>query len=106
MVDQITVYDLKAKIDSGAQFVLVDVRGQNELDICRFENARHIPLHLLTVRHTELNPTDEIVVACHHGSRSQQAAFFLVEQGYRNVANLRGGIDAWAEQIDPEMARY
>ena len=106
MVDQITVHDLKTKMDKGEKFVLVDVRMQNELDICRFENAVHIPLHLLTVRFNELDPQAEIILTCHHGGRSLQAAHFLVNQGYRNVSNLVGGIDAWASLIDPGMARY
>lgn len=106
MVDQITVHDLKAKMDRGEKFVLVDVRMQNELDICSFGNAVHIPLHLLTTRFHELDPESEIILVCHHGSRSMQAAYFLVNQGYRKVANLVGGIDAWAAHIDPNMARY
>jgi len=106
MVDQITVHDLKAKMDKGENFVLVDVRNPNELDICRFDNAVHIPLHLLTIRYSEIDPQAEIILTCHHGGRSMQAAHFLVQQGYRNVTNLMGGIDAWASHIDPEMARY
>jgi len=106
MVEQITVHDLKEKMDKGEKFVLVDVRNQNELDICKFDNALHIPLHLLTVRYTELPQDAEIILTCHHGGRSMQAAHFLVNQGYRNVSNLVGGIDAWASHIDPNMAKY
>lgn len=106
MIDQITVHDLKAKMDNGEKFILVDVRTQNELDICRFDNAVHIPLHLLTIRFHELDRDAEIILTCHHGGRSMQAAQFLVNQGYRRVANLMGGIDAWAAHIDPNMARY
>ncbi|GAB4430646.1 MAG: rhodanese-like domain-containing protein [Turneriella sp.] len=106
MVNQITVHDLKAKMDKGEKFVLVDVRMQNELDICRFDSAVHIPLHLLATRFNELDPESEIILTCHHGGRSMQAAYFLVNQGYRNVANLVGGIDAWATHIDPQMAKY
>jgi len=93
-------------MDKGENFVLVDVRNPNELDICRFDNAVHIPLHLLTTRYSEIDPQAEIILTCHHGGRSMQAAHFLVQQGYRNVTNLMGGIDAWASHIDPEMARY
>jgi adenylyltransferase/sulfurtransferase len=106
MVEQITVHDLKEKMDKGEKFVLVDVRNQNELDICKFDNAVHIPLHQLSVRFTELDPDAEIILACHHGGRSLQAAHFLFNQGYRKVSNLMGGIDAWACHIDPTMARY
>src|SRR5689334_3713563 len=106
MVEQISVHDLKKKMDAGEKFVLVDVRNQNELDICRFDSALHIPLHEFAARHAELDKDSEIIVTCHHGGRSQQAANFLIQQGYRNVANLAGGIEAWASHIDPRMARY
>jgi|JI7StandDraft_1071085.scaffolds.fasta_scaffold567534_1 rhodanese-related sulfurtransferase len=106
MVEQLSVHDLKKKIDDGDKFLLVDVRNNNELDICKFDTALHIPLHLLTVRYNELPQDAEIVFTCHHGGRSMQAANFLVNQGYRNVANLVGGIDAWANHIDPNMAKY
>lgn len=106
MVEQLSVHDLKKKMDAKENFTLVDVRQQNELDICKFENALHIPLHEFAARFSELDKSQEIIVTCHHGGRSQQAANFLVQQGYRNVANLVGGIDAWASHIDPDMAHY
>jgi rhodanese-related sulfurtransferase len=106
MVEQISVQDLKKRQDQREQFILVDVRNQNELDICKFETAVHIPLHEFAARYTELDAAADIVVTCHHGGRSQQAAMFLIQQGFRNVSNLVGGIEAWASQIDPEMARY
>ena len=52
------------------------------------------------------NPEDEIVLQCHHGGRSMKAANFLKEKGFKNVINLKGGIDEWAEKFDPDMARY
>ncbi|MCX7633894.1 MAG: rhodanese-like domain-containing protein [Turneriella sp.] len=106
MVEQITVHELKAKIERGDNFILLDVRTHNELDICRFENALHIPLHELARRFVELDPNAEIIITCHHGGRSQQAAYFLLQKGFRNVSNLVGGIDAWAALIDTAMARY
>ncbi|MBN8221282.1 MAG: sulfurtransferase [Spirochaetes bacterium] len=106
MIDQLSVHDLKKKFDAGEKFVLVDVRQANELDICKIAGAVHIPLHELTQRVNELDPSAEIVMQCHHGGRSQRAAEFLVAQGFRNVANLAGGIEAWAVHIDPGMARY
>lgn len=106
MVEQLSVHDLKKKMDAKEDFVLVDVRNHNELDICKFENALHIPLHEFAARHGELDKSKEIIVTCHHGGRSQQAANFLIQQGYRNVANLVGGIEAWASHIDPNMAHY
>ncbi len=106
MIEEITVDELKTQLDSGAQITLVDVRRDNELDICRLKNAVHIPLHLLPVRFTELDRETPLVIFCHHGARSQQAVCFLVEKGYKDVRNLMGGIEAWATLIDTTMARY
>lgn len=106
MIDQLSVDDLKKKIDAGEKFVLVDVRQANELDICKIAGAVHIPLHELTQRAGELDPNAEIVLQCHHGGRSQRAAEYLASQGFKNLANLAGGIEEWAAKIDPGMARY
>ncbi|HRP69327.1 MAG TPA: rhodanese-like domain-containing protein [Turneriella sp.] len=106
MVEQISVFELKKKLDNKASITLVDVRQVNELDICKLPEAKHIPLHILMHRLDELDRSSEIIMMCHGGGRSQRAAEFLVSQGFTNVANLVGGIDAWAAQIDSNMARY
>jgi rhodanese-related sulfurtransferase len=85
---------------------LVDVRETWEYEVCHLEQAIHIPLSTLPVRLGELNPDNTTVVYCHHGMRSLQAAHFLERNGFTDVINLEGGIDAWASEIDPVMARY
>jgi rhodanese-related sulfurtransferase len=85
---------------------LVDVREAWEYELCRIAGSVHIPLGDLPARMTELDRDSQLAVICHHGMRSQMAADFLERQGYSQVLNLSGGIAAWADQIDPQMARY
>ncbi len=97
--------ELKQMLDDGTEFVLVDVREPHEHEICSLGGTL-IPLAELTDRQHEL-PTDKtIVVHCKLGGRSAQAAHQLRELGFKDVRNLRGGIDAWATQIDPSIPRY
>ncbi|MGA9365133.1 MAG: MBL fold metallo-hydrolase [Bacteroidota bacterium] len=102
---QITVEELKHRLDAGDRPFLLDVREPQEYEICNL-NARLIPLRQLPKRLQELDPGKEIVVYCHTGSRSQQAVEFLYESGFKNVKSLFGGVEAWAQKIDPSMSRY
>jgi glyoxylase-like metal-dependent hydrolase (beta-lactamase superfamily II)/rhodanese-related sulfurtransferase len=102
---QITVTDLKKRMDAGEKMTLVDVRDEDEFGTANL-NGKLIPLRDLPKRYTELDPEQEIVVHCHTGGRSQRAVEFLYEKGFRNVRNLIGGIDAWSRTIDPKVPRY
>jgi len=102
---QITVEELKQRMDVGDRPFLLDVREPQEYEICNL-NAPLIPLQQLPKRLQELDPGKEIVVYCHTGSRSQQAVEFLYESGFKNVKSLVGGVAAWAQKIDPSMPRY
>ena len=86
--------------------VIVDVREPWELELCRIEGAVPIPLGQLQARHQELPADRELVLVCHHGGRSQQAAQWLAQNGYANVHNMRGGVEAWSLEVDPSMVRY
>ena len=103
---QITVADLKKKIDNNGQVVLVDVREPLEWEIARLEKAVLMPVAQVPNRVNELSTADDIVVYCKTGVRSARITNFLRELGFRKVKNLVGGIDAWAEFIEPEMPRY
>ncbi len=105
-IPEITVEDLKARIDSKEKFVLLDVREPFEWDIAHIEGAKLIPLGELAARLGELNPADEIVVQCKSGGRSGRAVEFLQQNGFSRVSNLAGGILAWADRIDPSIERY
>ncbi len=86
--------------------LVLDVREPQELEICMLEGAVHIPLGQLEARVAELDPRRETVLLCHHGIRSAHAAAYLRRTGFINARNLVGGIEAWAQRIDPAMARY
>ena len=104
---EITPIELKRRMDLGEQIVLVDVREPWEADIVSLPGARLIPLGELQYRtDEELDPYDEIVLYCHHGIRSMEAAMVLWGMGYEEVKSLSGGIDRWSEQVDQELPRY
>jgi len=90
----------------GDELVLVDVREPHEWEIAHIDGARLLPLSQLPDRLNELDGHAEIVTQCHHGARSLKALEILKGAGYGKVRSLAGGIDAWAERIEPGMARY
>ena len=98
--------DLKARLDAGNPPVLVDVRQQYEFEVCRLPGSVLVPLDQLAGNVDELNPADEIVLICHHGVRSLDAAFFLRQNGFANAKSLAGGLDHWSLAIDRSMPRY
>jgi len=102
---EITPRELAARLEGG-DVLLVDVREPFELDICRLEGALHIPLRQLPRRLGELDSSREIVTVCHRGNRSLRARDLLKGAGVGRVRSLRGGVDAWATEIDPSMERY
>jgi rhodanese-related sulfurtransferase len=86
--------------------VLLDVREPWEYQTCRIEGSTLAPMNTIPARVRELDPETETVVICHHGARSQQVALFLERNGFSNLYNLQGGVNAWANQIEPAMPRY
>ena len=85
---------------------LLDVREPWEFDICSIEGSINIPMGQIMSHAEEILDNDEIVVICHHGIRSLQVAGFLATRGNANLINLEGGVEAWAREVDPEMATY
>ena len=105
-VRQISATELKTMMNRGLSFELVDVRTEHERAIAKIDGSRLLDeeshRYLLS---SDRNTT--IVFHCHHGIRSQSAAeYFLREKGFRNLYNLRGGIDAWSQLVDPSVPRY
>jgi rhodanese-related sulfurtransferase len=86
--------------------LVVDVREPWELELCRIEGAVSIPLGEIARRAGELPRDRPLVMVCHRGGRSQHAATLLAGAGFTDVHNLRGGIDAWALDVEPTMKRY
>ncbi|MGD2019015.1 MAG: rhodanese-like domain-containing protein [Planctomycetota bacterium] len=105
-IEPISAADLKARLDAGDELVLLDVRQPEELEICALPGVTHIPLGELSVRHHELDPEAETVCICHHGIRSANAAAGLASVGFERLLNLTGGVERWARDVDPSMARY
>ena len=104
--NEITVLELKHALDGGDNVNLIDVREPNEYEICHIEGSKLIPVSEIPNRVNEFSLTDEYVFHCHTGVRSAWAVGFLRQLGFKRVKNLKGGIDAWAEQIEPSMHRY
>jgi rhodanese-related sulfurtransferase len=92
--------------ERGAGVVLLDVREHVEIEIAAVAEALHIPMREIPARLVELDRARPIVVMCHTGSRSRRVAEFLLGNGFSDVFNLRGGIDAWSTEIDPQIPRY
>ncbi|MDC9714625.1 MAG: rhodanese-like domain-containing protein [Gammaproteobacteria bacterium] len=88
------------------QPLLLDVREQWEWDKCHFKNSTLLPMGKIMANIEQLNKAQETVIICHHGIRSMQVARYFDSIGFENIINLRGGIDAWAKQIDTSMALY
>jgi adenylyltransferase/sulfurtransferase len=86
--------------------ILIDVREPHELEICRVAGARHVPMRQIPEQLGELPRDRHLLIMCHHGGRSRRVTEFLRAQGLAAVSNVTGGIDAWAGEIDPMLARY
>jgi sulfur-carrier protein adenylyltransferase/sulfurtransferase len=106
VVTQTDPAGLKARMDAGHGFCLLDVREPWEVALASIPGSLCIPLHEIPARLGELDPGAEIIVMCRSGGRSQRAAEFLAAHGFGTVSNLRGGIEAWAREIDPAMPGY
>jgi len=86
--------------------VLLDIREHVEIEIASVASARHIPMREIPARLVELDRATPLVVMCHSGGRSRRVAEFLLGNGFSNVFSLKGGIDAWSTEIDPQVPRY
>jgi adenylyltransferase/sulfurtransferase len=103
---EITVEELKSRLDRGDDVFILDVRNPEEYEICRLPGSTLLPLPALPQRFRELDAGRETVVHCKSGLRSAKAIAFLRQQGLTNLKNLAGGILAWADRIDPSLPKY
>jgi adenylyltransferase/sulfurtransferase len=104
-IPQVSVKELKTRLDNGDDLLILDVREPFEYQIANI-GGQLIPMNDVPARLGEIDRTREIVVQCKSGGRSQRVAEFLKQSGYPSVANLAGGILAWADQIDPTVKKY
>lgn len=102
---ELTVQDLKEKKDNNDSFTLLDVREEFEFHISNID-GQLIPLDQLNDRLNELDKEKEVVVMCRTGGRSAKACELLTENGFKNVSNLKGGVNAWAQEIDTTLPVY
>ena len=106
MFSEISVEELKLKLDRQEKITLIDIRETDEYEICHLEKAKLIPLRQLPNHLNEINKNEFTVLYCHHGMRSAEAVLWLSQKGFNKVSSLRGGIDEWAQKIESEMERY
>lgn len=112
MVAQVRPTELEDWLQAqGGNAVLLDVREPWELQTASVQppagcELLALPMNSIPARLADIDPARPVACLCHHGGRSQQVALFLERQGYDRVANLAGGIDAWARERDPSVPRY
>lgn len=104
--EELTPSELAALIESGEPVQLIDVRETWEAELAVLPGALVLPLMRLPELLDAIDPEVPVVAYCHHGIRSAQAAGFLLSRGFDDVRHLAGGIDGWAEEVDPGMRRY
>ena len=104
---EFTARELRAYLESASpKPLLLDVREPWEFETAHIEGATLVPMRSIPARAQEFDKQQEIVVICHHGVRSRMVGLFLENQGFSNIINLTGGVDAWARDIDQHMATY
>lgn len=107
MIEEISATDLKRRIDAGEDIQLIDVRQPEEWAFSKIEGAKLIPLGEILNRIDEIDENRETVIHCKAGMRSANAVQALQRAGFKgNLKNLKGGITAWSNEVDPKVAKY
>ena len=105
--DEVTVQEMKRALDDSQLGIkVIDVREPGEYQIARVEGVSLMPLSTLARRFTELDPNQHYYIHCKAGARSLQALHFLRKHGFNQLNSVRGGIDAWSDQIDRTVPKY
>ena len=107
MIEEISATDLKRRMDAGEDIQLIDVRQPEEWAFAKIEGAKLIPLGEILNRMGELDETRETILHCKAGMRSARGVEALQRAGYKGeLRNLRGGITAWSNEVDPKVPKY
>jgi sulfur-carrier protein adenylyltransferase/sulfurtransferase len=106
-MEEITATELKARLDKGDDLQIIDVREPNEYEAARLEGSKLIPLGQVVTRKDEIDENRETVVHCKMGGRSAKAIEALQRAGFTGrLLNLKGGITAWSNDVDPGVPKY
>jgi len=106
-VEEITATELKQRLDRGDDLQIIDVREQNEYDVARLNNSKLVPLGQVVSRMGEIDENRETIVHCKGGVRSAKAIEALRAAGFKGrLVNLKGGITAWSNEVDPSVPKY
>ena len=105
MIQDLSPTEFKNILDN-PNSLLIDVREDWEFKLCSIGGARLMPMSTFAQTYDELGKSRDLAIYCHHGVRSMRVIHFLQSQGYENLINLRGGIDAWSNEIDSSVAKY
>ena len=105
-IQEISVQSLNKKINNKEKFSLIDVRENQELKISKIEESIHIPMNTIVDNMSKIDFSIPIIIMCKSGGRSAQVCQYLMDQGYSNIYNLKGGIISWALEIDSNMNTY
>jgi len=92
--------------EARARPIMLDVREPWEFQLCCIAGSLHCPMGTVPARAAELDADAAMVLICHHGQRSLQAALYLERAGFSNLYNLAGGVDAWGKIVEPSMSLY
>ena len=103
---EVTPREVSEQLARGDKFLFVDVREKWEHDISRIEDAALIPLREIPANLVRFEEADEVVLFCHHGMRSLDAAAWLRSQGVAGARSMAGGIERWSVEVDPRVPRY
>tara|TARA_B100000287_G_scaffold367563_1_gene363396 strand:+ start:270 stop:590 length:321 start_codon:yes stop_codon:yes gene_type:complete len=106
MIPEVDVKTLESKLKNKENFILLDVRTDREYFLSSIEGSLHMPMNTIAEGYTSLDKDKEIIVQCKSGVRSEKVCEFLLNNGFKNVKNLAGGIVEWAKQIDPTIIIY
>ena len=104
MVKEKSISELKSRLENQEDFILLDVRTDNEVLVSKItEDFIHIPMNEIPSKLSKINKNKEIIVYCKSGVRSEKVCEYLMQNNYSEVYNLKGGIIAWAKEVDPNM---
>jgi adenylyltransferase/sulfurtransferase len=103
---EISVREVKERLDRGEKLLLVDVRERHEFELCHIEGAVLIPMGSIPANLPRLDTDEDVICFCHHGIRSLDVAHWLRAQGVKSAKSMAGGIDRWSLEIDPSLPRY